>query len=184
MADEQPWSRFRVWAYGLIQRNPRSNRRIIDLAALGPADHALDLGCGPGAAVRGAASIVTDGRAVGVDRSRPMIELARRRSARIPNARFEVGAAEALPFLDGEFTVVWCVHSYHHWDDHDAGLAEIHRVLAPGGRAFIMERNSNAHGLTDRGAAELAGRLTETGFTDARVRKDGKDQVISASSPH
>lgn len=179
MADEQPWSRFRVWAYGLVQRNPKSNRIIADVAGLTPSDHVLDLGCGPGAAVRTAATIVTEGRAVGVDRSPPMVELARRRSADFSNVRFEVGAAEDLPFPDGEFSVVWSVHSYHHWDDHDAGLAEIRRVLAPGGRVFIMERDARTHGLTDEGAAELVQRLEIAGFTEGRARKNGKEQVIS-----
>ena len=183
MADEQPWSRWRVRLYGLLGRNPKSNRRIVERVGLSPEDHVLDLGCGPGAAVRAAAKVVTDGRAVGVDRSGPMIEMARRRSVKVPNTQFEVGAAEVLPFGDDEFTVVWSIQSFHHWDDHAAGIAEVFRVLAPGGRAVIVERDAKVHGLTDAAAADLVDRLLEAGFTGARVDKDGKQQIVSATCP-
>ena len=67
--DTKPWSGFRSWVYSLIFRSPKSNRLIVDLAALNPDDRVLDIGCGPGAAVRRAADTVVAGSAMGVDRA-------------------------------------------------------------------------------------------------------------------
>ena len=112
MADAAPWSRIRSELYALIGRNPRSNRRVVSIAALEPNHIVLDIGCGPGAAVRAAAPHVT--RAVGIDRSEAMIEIAQRRSHKLTNTEFVVGGAEQLQFPSGSFDRVWSIHSFHH----------------------------------------------------------------------
>lgn len=181
MADIKPWSSFRARIYSLFYRNPDSNTLVVQLAELGPEEKALDIGCGPGAAVRKASQIASE--AVGVDRAEKMLEIARRRSEHQANVRFEVGAVESLPFTEDEFDVAWTVHAFHHWEDQAAGLAECRRVLAPGGRLLIMEKDvkkSKGHGLTAEGVAEVTAELEKAGFTEVAVAKHEDHFVLTA----
>lgn len=182
--DDQPWSRSRAWLYSLIFRSPKSNALLVDLAALSSSDCVLDIGCGPGAAVRLAADIVQDGEAVGIDRADSMIEIARKRSTKHGNARFEVGSAESVPFPANTFTMVWSAHSFHHWEDPKVGMAEMHRVLVDGGRALILELANKKHGLTDTEANAVSADLRSIGFHDVATRKVDKQVLISAVCRH
>ena len=182
MADESSWSRLRSELYALIGRNPKSNRLVPTIADLEPSHATLDIGCGPGAAVRAAASLVE--RAVGVDRSAAMIEIARRRSGSLTNVEFAVGGAEELPFPDAVFDRVWTIHSFHHWEDQSQGLAEALRVLRPGGRLLVVEADTKGHhGLNRAAADELAGKLKAIGFADASVSKPIKQIVVTGVAP-
>ena len=182
MADAAPWSRLRSELYALIGRNPRSNRRMPAIAGLEPHHHVLDIGCGPGAAVRAAAGSVA--RAVGVDRSEAMIDIARRRSERFANVAFHTGAAEHLPVPDDDFDVVWTIHAFHHWEDRVAGIDEVHRILRPGGRFLIVESATKGeHGLDRNRARSLADELRRRGFTEASVSKPHRQLVVTAVMP-
>jgi 2-polyprenyl-6-hydroxyphenyl methylase/3-demethylubiquinone-9 3-methyltransferase len=92
----------------------------------------LDVGCGGGytceyLARRGA-------RLSGIDRSAPCIDAARSHADASGLAiDYRVGTAEQLPFGAGRFDVVICVDVLEHVDRPDAVIAEIARVLAPGG---------------------------------------------------
>lgn len=178
MADDGPWSRLRSEIYSLVGRNPKSNRLLPSIADLEPSHAVLDIGCGPGAAVRAAAPTVAS--AVGLDRSQAMIEIARRRSRRFENVEFAVGGAEQLPFPDASFDRAWTIHSFHHWEDQRLGILESLRVLRPEGRLLIVEsETTGAHGLDSNRAAELAERLRTLGFADAGVSKPHKQLVIT-----
>jgi len=178
MADDGPWSRLRSEVYSLVGRNPRSNRFLPSIADLDASHVVLDIGCGPGAAVRAAAAATT--RAVGIDRSEAMIGIARRRSKRLDNVEFTVGGAEQLPFPDASFDRVWTIHSFHHWEDQRLGILESLRVLRPAGRLLIVESETKGpHGLDRDGAVELAAELRTLGFADADVSKPDKHLVIA-----
>lgn len=77
---------------------------------------------------------------------------------------FEVGDACALPFEDGMFDAVYSMGVLHHIDDTDKSIAEVHRVLRPGGTAYVALYNSNsiklkaAHAL--RGTQAAVDRIT------------------------
>ncbi|MDH4118035.1 MAG: class I SAM-dependent methyltransferase [Acidimicrobiia bacterium] len=177
--DAAPWSRLKSEIYGLVWRNSRSNRRIVSIARVEPEHVILDIGCGPGAAVRNAATLAA--KAVGVDRSEPMIEIARRRSRHLGNVEFLVAGAEALPFPDASFDRVWSVHAFHHWEDPEVGIEEAARVTRPGGRLLISEDESNgAHGMDREHAEKLADALVERGFAEATVEKRGRQLVVIA----
>jgi ubiquinone/menaquinone biosynthesis C-methylase UbiE len=108
--------------------------------ALNADDALLDLGCGTGAAVRQAAPAVR--RAVGFDLSPAMIAQARGLAAGIANVEFREGdVSEPLPFSDGEFTAIVCTTAFHHFPKPLETIAEIFRVLAPGGRVVIADFN-------------------------------------------
>jgi ubiquinone/menaquinone biosynthesis C-methylase UbiE len=107
----------------------------------------LDVGCGPGQFTIMAAERLPEAQIVGVDLSPTMIELANGHRAASPAAdrvTFEIGDAMALPFADSSFDVAISSGSIKQWPDASRGLAEIHRVLTPGGRAFVLEVNSDA----------------------------------------
>lgn len=184
MGDEQEWSKFKSTFYSWVYRSPKSNRILVEVAGLAPDDRTLDIGCGPGVAVRGAAAVVTDGRAVGVDRSPSMVDIARRRSEGLENTEYAVGQAEDLPLPDESFTVAWTAHAFHHWADPDAGLIEARRVLAPAGRLLIVEdRTSGEHGFSLDRAMDLQFKLEEVGFVDASVARHRDIYFVGARVP-
>jgi ubiquinone/menaquinone biosynthesis C-methylase UbiE len=154
----------------------------VELTGAGDGDEVVDIGCGPGVAARravarGASSVL------GVDPAAVMLRVARavstlstvrRRGAAA--VHYREGTAEALPLADGAVTVAWSLATVHHWQDVDAGLAEAHRVLGPGGRFLVIERRVTpgatghaSHGWTDEQAQEFAERCRAAGFTDISV---------------
>jgi ubiquinone/menaquinone biosynthesis C-methylase UbiE len=152
-------------------------REICNLAQVSPTDRAVDLGCGPGNAVREAAR--RGARATGVDPAPVMLRVARL-LMRGGTTTWKQGTAEAIPLPDGSATVVWSVAAIHHWQDVDAGLAEIHRVLAPGGRFLGVERKTTAgasglasHGWTSEQADTFAGQCRAAGFVDVEIEAIG-----------
>lgn len=164
------WSPLKAWLYNLFNRNPKSNRAVIELLQLSREDRFLDIGCGPGAALEHAAS--TGASVAGVDPSPSMVS---RAAKRVPDAEVRVGSAEEIPFPDNTFSVVVNIASFHHWSDRDAGLREILRVLAPGGRLHVVEgvlsEGKDGHGLNPRDAEILETRLTELGYTRTATRR-------------
>ncbi len=176
--DESPWSRLRSEIYAFFGRNPRSNRDLPSTADLGESQVVLDIGCGPGAAVRAAAPFVS--RAVGTDRSTAMVEIAKRRSRDVANVEFAVGGAEQLPFPDETFDRVWTIHSFHHWEDKTRGMGEALRVLRPGGRLLIVESETKgSHGFDRAEAEEVAAELRAIGFDEAAVSKPHRQLVVT-----
>ena len=146
-------------------------RAVADAAELTPADRVVDIGCGPGTAVRHAARLAAT--ATGIDPDPAMLRLARWSTAirRSPNVSWLQGRAEKLPLPDGKATVAWAISSAHHWEDRGAGISEARRILAPGGRLVLAERLAKpgarghaAHGLTRDQATDLARQLAAAGF--------------------
>ena len=110
----------------------------LSLMQLRPADRVLDLGCGAGWATRLLASLLPQGRVVGVDISDEMVRRARAASQDVPNVEFRVGSSERLPFDSGSFDKVLSVESFYYYADQGRALDELLRVLSPGGRFFIL----------------------------------------------
>jgi arsenite methyltransferase len=115
-------------------------RRLRQLLALAPGERVLDIGCGPGILAREMADEVgPDGRVEGIDISESMLELARARCVSLHQVTLRNGRAEALPFDGGTFDAVVCVQVLEYVSDVEVALAEMFRVLKPGGRAVILD---------------------------------------------
>lgn len=103
---------------------------------LQPADHVLELGCGPGVALALAARLVPHGRVAGLDYSWAMVQAARQRNARAVR-RGQValyhGNVAHLPFADESFDKAFGIHTIYFWPRPLAALHEIRRTLKPGG---------------------------------------------------
>lgn len=114
------------------------------LHELADAERILDVGCGPGQFTVLAAEELPGAQVWGVDLAPTMIELAQAHAAASPavaRLHFEVANVARLPFPDGNFDAVLSTGSIKHWPDAVAGLAEVHRVLRRGGRAYVAEMN-------------------------------------------
>ena len=94
----------------------------------------LDVGCGSGWASRLMAEKASAGSVTGIDISDEMVQVARESSTAVSNVKFEVASAEKLPFADATFTHAFSMESLYYYADIPGALAEIKRVLRPGGR--------------------------------------------------
>jgi demethylmenaquinone methyltransferase/2-methoxy-6-polyprenyl-1,4-benzoquinol methylase len=117
----------------------RWRRRAADLAAVSPGDRVLDVATGTGdLALELLRRVGPSGQVVGADFSQGMLELAR---VKDPSGaiRWEQANAMALPYADGEFAAVTVGFGVRNFSDLDRGLAEMARVVRPGGKVVILE---------------------------------------------
>ena len=105
----------------------------------------LDVGCGPGEVLNRLATLAPGIETTGLDVDEAMIDRAERKAARTvargarTRPSFVVADVATMPFPDASFDVVVSSYAVHHWPDRHAGLAEMMRVLRPGGRAIVWD---------------------------------------------
>jgi trans-aconitate methyltransferase len=104
---------------------------VLEWLAPQPGERILDLGCGDGQLSQRIAS--SGARVVGLDASPQMAAAARTRGIAV-----DEGSAESMPYADQSFDAVFSNAALHWVRDHDSMLAEVRRVLRPGGR-FVAE---------------------------------------------
>ena len=114
--------------------------RLIELAEPRPADRALDVACGTGIVARRIASRVY--RTVGLDLNPAMLDVAR---AADPTIEWLAGDAAAMPVPDESFDLVVCQQGLQFLPDRAAGLRELRRALAPGGRLAVSVWRAAEH---------------------------------------
>lgn len=117
-------------------------RRELVRAALGvnPGDRVLDLGCGPGFGIAELLDRVgATGSIVGVDRSPQMLSAAARRCAGHRNVTLHEADVAALPVDDAAFDRALSVQVIEYVPDVTAALAELRRVVRPGGRVVVWD---------------------------------------------
>ncbi|HKY61256.1 MAG TPA: methyltransferase domain-containing protein [Gemmatimonadota bacterium] len=123
----------RRWAFYVEASVHETLRRV----SLRDGEAILDVGCGTGALLAAAARRAPASRLAGVDLSPAMLVVARKRL----ESRAALVAADAarLPFADRGFDLVVSTSALHYWPDPGACMAEIARVLRPGGRVAITD---------------------------------------------
>jgi ubiquinone/menaquinone biosynthesis C-methylase UbiE len=113
---------------------------VLERLALQRGERVLDVGSGPGLlAEQMAARVGPTGEVVGVDISESMVRMARDRCRHLPQVSFEQAEATGLPSVAGRFDVVVCTQVLEYVPDVEAAIAELVRVLRPGGRLAVMD---------------------------------------------
>ena len=168
------WSTAYDVLFGAVIR--RTDRPMLDLAEIAEGDRVLDVATGPGYLALAAASRAgLSGESVGVDLSPQMVSRATYRASRTgSSARFVEAPAQQLPFPDGSFDVVVSRLAIHHMpgDVKDLAVAEMHRVLALGGRVVIADLASHGANVFHHILGRLLGtpRQEDTDLRDLMVR--------------
>jgi ubiquinone/menaquinone biosynthesis C-methylase UbiE len=118
----------------------RPSHRML-LEALGPSDRRiLDVGCGTGVFAATVLKQFPDTHVWGMDLSDGMLRNCQTRCQEAGGRLHLVqGDSARLPFGDDSFDVVTCTHSFHHYPCQERVVAEMHRVLRPGGRLLIID---------------------------------------------
>jgi ubiquinone/menaquinone biosynthesis C-methylase UbiE len=119
------------------------NMRAMEALRIGQTDQVIDIGCGHGRSLMEIAARAPQGRSVGVDPSKLMVEIAAKRNRTLIEAgRIDVvlSGVESLPFPDAIFDKALCVHVLYFWKDVGMSLREIVRVLKPGGHLALLFR--------------------------------------------
>jgi SAM-dependent methyltransferase len=163
------------WVMAKRGSNRQRNVWAVGLLDVQPHDRILEIGFGPGIAVRELARRATSGLVVGVDHSDVMVRQARKRNAaavRAGRVDLRLGTADRLPVFGEPFDRILAVNSLMFWDDPVDRLVELRGLLRPGGRVAIAYQ-PRGPGASDETAAqagrELAEQFAAAGFTDVRV---------------
>lgn len=166
------------WLMGLINDEP--NRLAIDALELGPGDAVLELGFGPGRGLRTIAA-QTRGPIYGVDHSVRMLHQAKElNETAVARGRMMLvhGPFSPLPWIDGTFDKILLVNVVYFFDTAGQDIAEVYRVLRPGGRVVIYATSRDtmrswpfAGPETHRtfGAQDLAELLEGAGFSPSHT---------------
>lgn len=157
------------------ERNASLRARLERLLALDGSEHALDVGTGAGALAIALAPLVAE--VVGVDVDAELLDEARRRSP--PATAYLEADAVALPFDAGAFDLVGSAGMLHHMPHPDRALAEMARVLRPGGTMLVGDRLATA----DAGAARPPAHVEHAhGPSTARILTDAELRGLLAAT--
>jgi len=164
--------RGRVAGRFMAATNGRASREVAGLVQLTPGATVLEIGYGPGVLLAALLARPERPRLVGVDPSEEMRSLAARRA---PGADLRLGDAAATGLDEGSVDVVVSVNTVAIWPDLDAGLAELCRVLRPGGSLLLAWHSATARSRISRGLALAPEALDRIGSgLDARCRSVGR----------
>jgi SAM-dependent methyltransferase len=138
-------------------------------------DRVLEIGFGPGLAIRELGRLASEGYVCGIDHSGLMLRRAKRLNAeglRRGVVDLRLGSAEDLPLFDEPFDKILAVNSTMFWREPVARLAELRRLLRPGGMIAVAHQ-PRGPGATDETSAakgrETAAALDRAGFSSVRL---------------
>jgi demethylmenaquinone methyltransferase / 2-methoxy-6-polyprenyl-1,4-benzoquinol methylase len=131
----------RVFSFGMDVGWKRELMALVS-KSIAPTAHVLDLACGTGDLAFAAAAIATRGSVVGIDASPMMIERAHDRASReasLANVRFAVRDLTSLDAPDASIDVITAGYALRNVPNYERGVAEIARVLKPGGVVATLD---------------------------------------------
>jgi SAM-dependent methyltransferase len=178
-------------AAGLLMAHRSSNRKrnewAVSLLGVRPDDRVLEIGCGPGLAIRELSRIAHAGYVCGIDHSEVMLRQARRRNAdglRRGIVDLRIGSVDELPAVDAPFDKILAVNTMLFWAEPDARLAQLRQMLRPGGLIAVAHQ-PRGPGASDESSAaagrEIAATLERAGFSRVRLETLGlSPAVVSA----
>jgi ubiquinone/menaquinone biosynthesis C-methylase UbiE len=182
---------------GSMAGQQREALRGLGFESAEPPHRVLDVACGPGNFTRVFANVLpAGGLVVGLDASRPMLARAIADNA-VPGAAYLLADARYLPFADGTFDALCCYAALYLVPEPFTVLAEMVRVLAPGGRVALLTSCRSdwepartaqtalgwAGGLRMFDRDELTGVLRSAGLVDIERRVSGIAQFVTARRP-
>lgn len=133
----------RLWKYyTILSANVRPEMQVLDLAS-GTCDLAIQMG----------KALAGTGQLIASDINPKMLSIGRDRMTDhglVKNIHFEVANAEDLPFETEQFDLVTMAFGLRNVTNKDRALAEIHRVLKPGGKCLVLEFSKPTHGLLEK----------------------------------
>jgi ArsR family transcriptional regulator len=164
------WDRLRDELFG-------DRFHLAALAAFAGGDWTVgDLGCGTGQVSAAVAPFVE--RVIAVDASAAMLQAAKKRLQGVENVELRRGDLEALPIDDARLEAATLMLVLHHVPEPERALAEVARVLKPGGRAVVVDmqpheresyRQQMGHVWLGFGDDQVRRIFSETGFEDVRI---------------
>jgi ubiquinone/menaquinone biosynthesis C-methylase UbiE len=142
-ADQKLQQEFNEWAAAgrgdeMEDHHSDITEQTLALMDVQTADRILDLGCGTGWASRRMARLAPNGEVVGLDLANEMLRRGEEASSAFKNVRYVWGSAEKIPEADNAFNKVLSVESFYYYSDQGKALDELHRVMAPGAKLFIL----------------------------------------------
>ncbi len=172
------------------------HRMALSMLSIGTGDRVLDVACGPGNFSRDFGRAASEGLVVGIDASASMLDVAVRDTAS-DNVAYVRGDASALPFRDAGFDAVCCFAALYLIEEPMLALAEIVRVLAPGGRVALLtscNRGPLPTGVTSHAVRRLSGVrifdrdelrrvLIDDGLIEVDQQVTGLAQFLSGRKP-
>jgi len=156
-----PWAAFydtivRLLSFG---KDQAIRNKTIELAQIKPGDKVLDVGCGTGNLTIAAKAVAgPSGDVYGTDAAANMIAVAQEKASKAGvDVTFQIGLVEDIDFPQYEIDVVLSSMMMHHLPDDlkRTGLAEIFRVLKPGGRILIVDIQSTSGGSFKQRLSDL-----------------------------
>jgi ubiquinone/menaquinone biosynthesis C-methylase UbiE len=163
------------WLMAHRSSNRRRNAWAVSLLDVQRDDRVLEIGFGPGIAIRELARLAAEGHVCGLDHSEVMLRQAARRNAaavRRGQVDLRLGRVENLPALETPFDKILAVNALQFWDQPVGPLRELRRLLRSGGQIAIAFQ-PRGPGATDEVAAtrgrEIAAALGDAGFSQVRL---------------
>jgi SAM-dependent methyltransferase len=173
------------WLVGIMMNkgNESMNRVTLARLALKAQDTVLEIGFGNGKYLANLAGQVSGAKIAGIDYSETMVKLASKRNrAFIREGRVEIkrGSSDNLPYGTATFTKVFTINTIYFWSDPMVDLAEIRRVLRPGGTLLLVFRSKSSmekSGFTEQGfrfyePSEVMLMVENAGFSDVKLETD------------
>jgi ubiquinone/menaquinone biosynthesis C-methylase UbiE len=169
----------------MVRQHVPETSWTISLLDLTPESQVLEIGFGAGRAIEVVAAQTLKGHVSGIDHSQTMVQAASRRNAKAIKAgrvTLQHGDINALPFSDGQFNGVFTIQTLYFWSDATRALAEIYRVLKPGGRLVVTLSTGTIEGAEASGLEayqqvldeQIIPGMKQLGFRQAEI-KQGPD---------